>query len=121
LCLHFEKKYKRSGNLSRHRGQTPDTGQKDSFTGDLPETVVCVIAPEQATICLNISSHASKAARLAPLTATIPKKPSKSETAMFDKTDSGKIPQETRHLHFGVLRKTFGLRVEKRFTSTPDR
>ena len=50
------------------------------------------MALEQVTICVDSSSHVSKAARPAPLTAMVPKKPFKSEAATSDQTDSGKIP-----------------------------
>ena len=109
----LKKKYRRSENLSRHRGQTSDTGQKRFVHRKRsPGRNRHAMAPEQATICLDISSHASKLARPAPLTATIPKGPSKSKAVTSDKMDSGKTTPR-QHISTSVFWRrgeTFGKR-----------
>ena len=81
--------------LIRHRGRTPRyKDNKDLFIGGDPRKQSTAMAPEQAIICLNNSLHASKAAKPAPLTATVPEKPSKSEAATSDHTDSKKNTPE---------------------------
>ena len=89
----LKKKYRRSGNLFRYRGQIPDTRTTKICSSEISQKQSTAMAPEQATICLDKSSHASKAARLAPLTVTVPKKPSKSEAVMSDQTALAKHPR----------------------------
>jgi len=87
ICLHLQvytlkKKYRRSENLSRHRDQTPIWGTNDLFIeGDLPEIDARIMGSEQATICLDISSHPSKVVRPISLTAMTLRKPSEATAA----------------------------------------
>jgi len=119
----LKKKYKRSENLSCQRGQTPDTRTtKTCSSEEISRKQSTVVAPEQASISLDSSSHAFKAARPTPLITTVPKKPYKSKTATSDQTDSNKTPQKEKAslLYFDVLRKRSRLRGERQFISTPD-
>jgi len=120
----FLKKYRRSRNLLCHRVQTPDTRTtKIRSSKEISQKQSTPMAPEQATICVDSSSHVSKAARPALFTATIPKKPFKSKAATSDQTDSGKIPQKEKAilLHFSILKKRSRLRGEKQFANIPGR
>ena len=58
--------------------------------------LVSTIVPEQAAIYLDSSSHAFKAARPAPLTASIPRKPSKSEATTSNHTNSDKTQRKEK-------------------------
>ena len=60
-------------------------------------------------------SHASKATRPAPLTASIPKKHSKSEAVTSNQMDPGKTHQKKKitFLRCGVMRKRIRLLSEK--------
>ena len=116
-CVYtFENKYKRSKNLFRHRGQTPDTRLTNICSSEeISRKQSTAMTHEQATIYLDSSSHASEAAKPAPFTTTVPKKPFKSKTATSDQTDYGKTPQKekTALLHFVVLKKRFKLRGKR--------
>jgi len=79
------------------------------------------MAPEHASISLDNISHAFKAARPAPPSVAIFKKPSRSETATLTRRIPVNTPKRkvTFH-HFGVPRKRTGLRGERQLTSSPD-
>ena len=90
----------------------------DSFV-EIPQKQPTAMASKQATICLDSSSHASKAAKPVPLTATIPKKPFKSKTTTSGQMDYGKTPQKEKaiFLCFCVLSKRIRLRVRSNFSA----
>ena len=94
VFTHLKKKYRRYINLFRHRGYTPDTRTTNiCISEEISQKLSTSMPHEQETICVDISSHAFKASRPAPLTATVPKRPSKSKAAKSDKTDSDKTPE----------------------------
>ena len=100
-----------------------DKNSQDLFIGGDSRRKSTTMAPGQASISLDSSSHTFKVARPTPLTMTIPKYHSKNKTTTSDQTDSCKTPQKEKatFFHFGVLRKRFRLLGERQFTSTPDR
>ena len=100
LCLLFKKKYRRSENLPCHHLQTTNTKTTNtrslgrSFGGSL--YFFCSGSWSSGHVS-PAASRSSKKARWTPPTATVPKKPSRSETTTFDQTNSGKRTRRRWH------------------------
>ena len=93
----LKKRYMRSKNSFHHRGQTPDTkATKISSSEEISRKQSTTLASEQATICLDINSYAFKAAKPAPLTTMVPKKPFKSKAAIPTRRTPGKHPRRRK-------------------------
>ena len=88
----LKKKYRRFEYLFCHHGQTLDTRTIKTCSLKIFRKQSITMASEQTSISLDSRSHAFKAAISAPLTAMVPKKPTKSKKMTSDQKDSGKTP-----------------------------
>ena len=85
------------------------------------EAIFILAAVFEAGSHISSASFRSKEVRRTQPATTNPGKPSRSESAISDETDSDRTHQKEKiSLHCGVLRKRIKLRGERSLPCTPD-